>query len=192
MKKSILILLTIVALLVAPMALATTVLRVGVPELTTTSEWVVRAQVEDVRSIDLRHEGRSFFTDVELLITEVYRGQEVPSRYTLRLIGGRGSDGLQLWIPGMPRFQKGEEAVLFLEKTSMGHIPTGLGQGVWRVHTDKAGNAWVRESLGGMHLVERGAHGRLKGAAIPLLTPMRSLDDLIDEVYAVQQLKSQP
>ena len=57
---------------------ATTMLRVDVPEMTLTSEWVVRARVVDVKSVDLRSEGRGIFTDVTLQMRETYRGIDVP------------------------------------------------------------------------------------------------------------------
>ena len=189
MKRSLFALFVLLAGLsiAAPAAIATTVMRVDVPTMTQTSEWVVLAHVTDVRNVDLRHQGKGFFTDVDLTITEVYRGQNVPERYTLRTIGGRGADGLNLWIPGMPRFTIGQESVLFLERTSLGHIPCGLGQGVWRVRRGAKGQSWVTQGGQGMHLMERGHDGRLRPTHLPAVTAVRSLDDLANEVYAAQQ-----
>ena len=182
---SLLILLT----LIATPAMATTVMKVDVPTMTQTSEWVVRAHVTEIRNVDLRREGKGFFTDVDLTITEVYRGQNVPERYTMRMIGGHGADGLNLWIPGMPRFRTGDESVLFLERTSAGHIPCGLGQGVWRVRADLKGNAWVTQGGQGMHLVRRDHTGRLAPAHQPPLTSVHLLHDLVTEIYAAQQVE---
>lgn len=179
--------LTMLAVFAAPSALATTVMRVDVPMMTQTSEWVVRTHVTEVRNLDLRREGKGFFTDVVLTITEVYRGENVPERYTMRLVGGRGDDGLNLWIPGMPRFTVGQESVLFLERTSAGHIPCGLGQGVWRVRKDAKGQHWVTQGGQGMHLVQRGPNGHLRPAHMPALTAVRLLDELATEIYAAQQ-----
>ena len=173
--------------LAATPALATTVMKVEVPDMTQTSEWVVRAQVVSVENVDLRRDGRGLFTDVELRITEVYRGQKVPQRYTMRMIGGKGADGMSLWIPGMPRFKVGQESVLFLERTSAGHIPCGLGQGVWNVRPDQKGNHWVTQGGQGMHLVHRDHTGRLKEAHATPVTSMRLLHDLVTEIYAAQQ-----
>ena len=163
---------------------ATTVLAVDVPEMTLASEWIFRADVRAVKSVDLRREGRGIFTDVTLQVREVYRGDDVPQTYTLRLLGGRGDDDMALWIPGMPKFVPGEEVVLFLEATSAGHIPCGLGQGVYRVHTSPSGATWTRRSLGDVHLMKRSAQGRLEHAPLMPLSTARLLDDLIAEVYA--------
>jgi len=176
-------------MLAASPALATTVMKVDVPDMTQTSEWVVRAHVTAVHNLDLRRDGKGFFTDVELTITEVYRGQNVPQRYTMRMIGGHGADGMNLWIPGMPRFKVGQESVLFLERTSAGHIPCGLGQGVWNVRPDLKGNNWVTQGGQGMHLVRRNHDGRLTEAHQPPVTSVRLLQDLVTEVYAAQQVE---
>jgi len=169
-----------------PAAEATTLLRVDVPEMTVASDWIVRANVLKVESVDLRSQGRGIFTDVTLQIRETYRGSKVPETYVLRLIGGRGEGNMALWIPGMPRFTAGEQVVLFLEATSMGHIPCGLGQGVYRVHPTKSGALWTQRSLGDVHLMARDVDGRLVHTPAPAITNARLLDDLIAEVYAAQ------
>lgn len=165
---------------------ATTLLRVDVPGMTMTSQWVVRADITQVSSIDLRNEGKGIFTDVVMTIREVYQGTNVPKTYTLRLVGGEGADGKVLWIPGMPGFAPGEDVVLFLEKTSLGHIPCGLGQGVWRVQHDATGTAWARQSIGSAHMFERREDGRLHHVEPRMLTSARLLNSLVAEVYATQ------
>ena len=167
-------------------AKATTLLAVDVPEMTLASEWIIRANVSSVRSVDLRREGRGIFTDITLEISEVYRGEHVPTTYVLRLLGGRGDDDMALWVPGMPRFVAGEEVVLFLEATSAGHVPCGLGQGVWRVETTATGATWTQRALGDVHLMRRTPEGRLEHAPMIPISSVRLLDDLIAEVYATQ------
>ena len=170
----------------ASSAEATTLLQVDVPEMTLASEWVVRAKVSSVRSVDLRSEGRGIFTDVTLEMREVYRGDNVPSTYVLRLLGGEGDDHMALWIPGMPRFVAGEEVVLFLEATSAGHIPCGLGQGVWRILQTENGATWARRALGDVHLMRRNQQGHLEHAPTLPVSTARLLDELIADVYATQ------
>jgi hypothetical protein len=164
---------------------ATTVLKVSVEEMTRTSDWVVRARVLGVANVDLQAEGKGLFTDVELAIDEVLRGKDVPSRYVLRLLGGVGKNRLAMAIPGMPRFVQGEEVVLFLEKTSVGHVPSGLGQGVWRVVRTPASMPLVLQSTADMRLMKRAPSGAIVEA--PMAPPLSAklLGELAREVRAV-------
>ena len=171
--------------LMVPMASGTTVLKVTTAQMTETSEWVVRGTVAGVEVADGRSEGRAIFTDVDVIVTETYKGVAVPSRITLRLLGGTGADGITMKVPGMPQFVVGEDVVLFLEKTSAGHIPCGLGQGVFRVLETPAGDTWVRQSVGSAHMMERSANGRLVPAHPTFDALARPLDDLLWEVLDV-------
>jgi hypothetical protein len=180
-------------LLVAPSASATTVLQVGFDDLTKTSQWIVRAHVLSVRTVDLRDRNQGIYTDVDLSVTEVYRGANVPRYYTLRLLGGRGADGMTLHVPGMPHFVSGDDVVLFLEKTSLGHIPTGMGQGVWRISPTPGGDEWAHQAIGEAHMIERGPDGHLR-AADPSkgLGPMLVTDlvwEIVQRVYAADDSK---
>lgn len=175
----------VAVLVIVPAASATTLLKVDVPDLTRTSQWIVRASVLSVGSVDLRKQGQAVFTDVELAITETYKGEAVPKRYTLRLPGGVTADGLTFLIPGMPRFTPGEDVVLFLERTSLGHIPCGLGQGVYRVQRGLGDTPWVTPTTVTAHVMTRSASGRLVEAAPPLITPAAPLSELVARVYDV-------
>lgn len=166
-------------------ASATTVLRVGIPEMTRTSEWILRAHVRDVRSVDLRADGRGLVTDVTLAVADVYKGENVPKTYVLRLMGGLGADGMALTIPGMPTFAPGEEVVLFLEATNLGHVPCGLGQGVYRVHVASDGRRWVRGSASGLHMMARDEDGRLRTVE-PAAVAETSLEALVAQIYAAE------
>ena len=169
-------------------ASATTVLQVDVAAMTGTSEWVVNARVLAVDDVDLRAQGGGLATDITLSIDEVYKGDATtPRRYVLRLPGGHGRDGLAMVIPGMPRFTVGERVVLFLEKTSRGHIPCGLGQGVWRVRSDPHGRAWVEQSAQTLHMVKRGPGGRLVNERAPQLSGAKSLAELVQEIDEAQR-----
>lgn len=153
------------AVFLAPPAHATTVLKVDVAGMVRLSEWVVRARVLSVTPVDLRdarHRGADrLFTDVQLEILEAFHGDKVPARYTLRLMGGVGRDGLAMTIPGMPSFTTGEEVVLFLEPSRDGHLPAGLMQGVWRVIRSPFGPPVVQQWTGGVLMMQPGPSGGL-------------------------------
>lgn len=168
-------------------ARAATVLEVDVAEATRLSEWVVRARVTAVESVDLRAAGDSIYTDVTLAIGAVYRGQGVPATYVLRLQGGRGKDGLALTVPGMPRFEVGDEAVIFLEKTGKGHVPCGLGQGVWRLAPGPLGYPVVHRDVRELALMKRTPDGRVVPSDTPQPTGIKLLATLVAEVQAADR-----
>jgi len=179
-------LLIVLALVLIPRshAGATTVLQVDVPAMTALSDWIVDARVLRTDYVDLRPEGKGLFTDVTLAIDDVFKGEGVPRSYVMRLMGGQARDGLALTVPGMPIFTPGERAVLFLEKTNIGHVPCGLGQGVWRVLRTNTSHPWVEQSSAGLNMMSRDATGNLKVVEPELASWGLPLVRLIEEIYA--------
>lgn len=176
--------------LTASPARATTVLKVDVATMVRLSDWVVRARVLAVSPVDLRDAKQRgadrLFTDVQLEVLEAYHGEEVPTRYTMRLMGGVGKDGLAMTIPGMPTFAPGEEVVLFLEPSRDGHLPAGLMQGVWRVIRSPIGPPVVQQFTGGMLMMQPGPSGGLVADEGAHAQPFqhRLLSSLAQEVRA--------
>ena len=162
-------------------AQATSVLFVDIPDMAALSSRVVDARVEGVTPVDLRDEGQGLFTDVRLRVLDVLKGDDVPSRFVMRLVGGAGRDGLALTIPGMPKFKRGERVVLFLETTNTGFVPCGLGQGVWRIH-ETSDRPWAVQQVDGVHLMARDATGSLHTVEPEPLSWGLTLDRLVADV----------
>ncbi len=175
----------ILAVAPAPNARATTVLKVDVNAMTRISDWIVRATVVSTTPVDLRPEGGTLYTDVQLKIQTVYQGKNVPSLATIRLMGGVGADGLAVTVPGMPQFRTGEQVVIFLEKTKHGFVPCGLEQGVYQVRQVGAVSYVDRRSRGA-HLVERSQQGHLVAAHPPAVTPATTLAELETSIRSAQ------
>jgi hypothetical protein len=144
---------------------ATTVLKVDVADMTRLSEFVVRARVLAVDNVHVKGPDEGIFTDVTVAVDEVYRGVNAPSVLKLRLMGGLGDNGIAMRVPGMPSFKVGEEAVLFLEKSANGYVPSGLEQGVWRIYRGPLGHQVVQQTVLGAQLMVRDAKGSLVPAA---------------------------
>lgn len=164
---------------------AATVLKVDIAEATRLSEWVVRARVLSLAPLDLRASGDSIYTEVTLAIDAVYRGQNVPKTYVMRLMGGIGKDGMALAVPGMPEFKPGDDVVLFLEKVGVGHVPCGLGQGVWRVAPGLLGHPVVYRSLDGLAIMAPDADGKLVETHPLPAQGVKLLSQLVREIKAV-------
>jgi len=110
----------------------------------TTADLIVQAQrvccvaVDDVES---RQDPRSgfVFTHVRLRLLEDIKGTGDGAAVELRLPGGE-KDGVRTVVPGMPRFEVGEEAVLLLGKRNSDGYPVVLqaSGGVLPLRTDRA------------------------------------------------------
>jgi hypothetical protein len=177
-------LLALLALVIPASTRAATVLHVDVAEATRLSQWVVRAEVVALETLDLRAQGDSIYTEVTLAVSEVYRGRDVPARVVMRLQGGIAADGLALTVPGMPRVAVGDEGVFFLERVGNGLVPCGLEQGVWRISQGPFGVPLVYRTLDGLSLMVRGPEGKLSPAPEPAPARTKLLAQLIAEIAA--------
>jgi hypothetical protein len=144
MKRAILS--TLALLLMCSAASASSVLEVSFDRLSQAARHVVSG---DVVSIDpVRGENGYIYSDVTLAVRQAVPAQLIGRSYTFRMIGGE-LDGRRVSVQGMPRFETGQEVVLFLNarpSTVMG--PTiGLWQGVFFVERDKqTGERFVVDS----------------------------------------------
>ncbi len=167
---------------------ATTVLKVDVADMTRMSEWVVRARVLAVDNVHIKGPDEGIFTDVSLQIDEVYRGVNAPKTLKMRLMGGLGDNGIAMRVPGMPNFKVGEEAVLFLEKSAFGYVPSGLEQGVWRIYRGPLGYQVVQQTVLDSQLMARDA----SGALVPSEGPKHSSKLLGQLVTEIRQVPTAP
>jgi hypothetical protein len=100
----------------------------------------VRVVSED-RAAGLRQAGGpSAMTEYVIQVEEALKGEIPGGTAVVRMPGGRGRDGMNLKIYGMPRLRSGERALLFLEPA---------GGGAWRI---------VHLLLGAFREVEAGGH----------------------------------
>jgi hypothetical protein len=127
------------ALLLAAAAPGTTLSLETTADLIVLAERVCCAAVDSVES---RRDPRSgfVFTHVRVRLLEEIKGRSEDPVIELRLPGGR-ADGVLTTAPGMPRFEKGAEAVLLLGPRNRDGFPVVLQAtgGVLPLRADKAG-----------------------------------------------------
>lgn len=123
-------------------SLGTTVERLSLDDLTIKASSIVRGRVLDVRS---RWDGerRFILTDAVIEVSEVWKG-DASRIVTLTSVGGRVGDTI-LHVSGMPAFDTGEEAVVFVEKKRAMNVVLGLSQGKLQVRENE-----VRGNLDGL------------------------------------------
>jgi len=113
-------------------AQATTLARMSLDELASAAHVVAQAQCLESES---RWEGGAIWTFTQFEVIQTMKGA-APRLITVRLPGGRVGH-LQSFVDGAPRFQPGEEVILFLERTRAGDFSvTSWVQGTFRIHRD--------------------------------------------------------
>ncbi|MBI3664984.1 MAG: hypothetical protein HY236_01965 [Acidobacteria bacterium] len=104
---------------------------------------------------------RAVWTHNEIEVADVLKGGRTQT-VVVSEPGGRLGD-IETWIAGMPRYEPGEEVVVFLYRTPIGFVRSrGLGQGKFTVQADPAsGELRVQAQLGGAAVVEPAGAARM-------------------------------
>lgn len=137
MKRVLLLGLFALALAAAVPAGASTFIGLTTDELVATSDAVVQGEVLQVHSFWSKS-GRIIVTEAVVRVTETVAGKS-PSAVVLRTFGGT-VEGYTVEAHGFPRFEKGQELLLFVSNQKDGTAEvTGYRQGQYRIVRDQAG-----------------------------------------------------
>jgi hypothetical protein len=125
---------------------ATSVVAPEFPELVGNADYIVRAVVKSVTAEMIASptgKGRKIVTRVELEVREVIAGTP-PSPLVLQMLGGKVGDE-EMRVEGAPRFQVGDEDILFLRGNGRQFNPlVGLMHGRYPIRRDaKTGREFV-------------------------------------------------
>ena len=133
----------------------TTLLRLSLAQMTNTAQAIVRARcVGNTTGWD----AGEIWTFSSFEAEEVWRGAP-PARFTVRLLGGRVGN-LTSNVSGVPRFQAGEDVVLFLEPTARGDFSVvSWEQGTFRIRHDLAlGTETVTQGTAAFSTLDPASH----------------------------------
>jgi len=120
------------ALLLPPTIQATTLARLSLDQLAEASDAVARVRCAGAES---RWENGSIWTETTFRVVEALKGN-LPDEIAVRLPGGRVGH-LTASVDGVPRFNSGEEAFVFLEKLPTGGFTlAGWVEGTFRIARD--------------------------------------------------------
>lgn len=137
MKRVLLLGLFALALAAAVPAGASTFIGLTTDELVATSDAVVQGEVLQVHSFWSKS-GRIIVTEAVVRVTETVAGKS-PSAVVLRTFGGT-VEGYTVEAHGFPRFEKGQELLLFVSNQKDGTAEvTGYRQGQYRIVRDQTG-----------------------------------------------------
>lgn len=181
------------AVLLLPLtALATTVVPPEFPALVRESDYIVRARVAHVaQEVHLRDGREVPFTLVTLDVLEVIAGTP-PTPLVLRQLGGRTSDG-ELTVAGVPRFQVGDEDILFVSGNGKNFHPlTAIGHGRYPVRYDKKLRREYVARANGVPLAATAevALPLAEGKLARQLRAMRRADDALTPAEFIQSIRA--
>jgi hypothetical protein len=112
---------------------ATTLARMSLEQLAAAASVVIRGRCLANQS---RWEGGEIWTFTDFEVLESWKGA-AQQLITIRLLGGRQGP-LVSRVEGVPRFEPGEEAVLFLEPARAGGLSvTAWAEGTFRIRRDR-------------------------------------------------------
>jgi hypothetical protein len=123
---------------VAVSAYATTVQRLGLEDLAKKAHTIVVGRVTNSRTYWSAN-GKLILTNYTFQVDESIKGQAARN-VEITTIGGRIGD-VELRVSGMPSFQAGENAVVFLEQSAGYQTVLGLGQGKFTVTAGQVVNS---------------------------------------------------
>lgn len=121
-----------VALAIPPAAYTTTLARLSLDQMAAAADAVARVRYASATS---RWENGAIWTVTTFDVVETMKG-DLPARVAVRLPGGRVGH-LTATVDGTPKFNSGDEAIVFLERSPAGGFSvTGWVEGTFRIALD--------------------------------------------------------
>jgi len=119
-------------------SLATTVERLTLDDMVKKAHIIVQARVRSAKT-HWSADGKLILTTYTLEVHETLKGEAIRS-VELTTIGGKIGT-LTLYVSGMPSFDAGEDAVVFVEKSGRFSTVVGLNQGKFAVRNGEVSNS---------------------------------------------------
>jgi len=132
---------------------ATTLARLSLDQMAGAAEGVARVRCEATES---RWENGSIWTLTIFEIVQSMKG-DLPPRIVVRLPGGKVGPFTST-VEGAPRFSRGEETIVFLERSRAGeYTVSGWGEGTFRIALDThSHHELITQDSSGMPLFDAG------------------------------------
>lgn len=140
--SQLLLLLAIFSLLPLPAVRGTTLVRLSLDQLAAGSDAVARV---NFASSESRWENGTIWTITTVKVVETWKG-DLPQEISVRLPGGRVGH-LTSTVEGTPKFNRGDDAVVFLKRSRAGGFTVaGWVQGTFRIsHDARSGSQTVTQ-----------------------------------------------
>jgi len=166
---------------------ATTLARMKLEELAAAAHAIVQARCLENES---RWEGGEIWTLSRFEVFDAMKGA-LPRLITVRLLGGRVGHVIST-VEGIPRFQPGEETILFLERTRAGDFSvTSWVQGTFRIERDpRTGRQSVTQDSSALSVFDPATRRFQRGGLHKL--PLPAFKQRLAAILEQQQKEIQP
>jgi len=172
-------------ILLPSLAVASLIQALDLAGLTARADRIVIAQVVSAKS-EWDAPRRVIHTRFEIEVEEVWKGSAA-GREVIIQPGGTVGD-IEMRVHGMPAFEVGEKAVLFLEGQTAPRV-VGMSQGKRSLRWDGATKRWMAEIAEHSAVVRRDSRGRLQPAQAE---PAMALDELRERVRMLISTPGKP
>jgi hypothetical protein len=137
-----------------PPARGTTLARLTLDQLAAAAQVVAHVRCTGNES---RRDAGTIWTFTDFTVLETFKG-EPGTRITIRLPGGREGHLVET-VEGAPRFAPGDEAIVFLERTSTGDWSiSAWAEGTFRIESDsRTGRQTITQDSSGMAVFDPAA-----------------------------------
>src|SRR5215470_18503879 len=140
MKKKVFDVCFVIALFLAvgDLCRATTIQRLGLEDLVKKAHRIVVGKVSNARTY-WSGDRKLILTNYTIQVDENIKGQ-ASKTIEVTTVGGKIGD-VELYVSGMPAFENGENAVVFVEQSGAYQTVVGLGQGKFTVVNGEVANS---------------------------------------------------
>jgi hypothetical protein len=176
LRMSITLFMFIFAVMLTPLT-ALTIMMASADELTAESDLVISGKISSIEYVWEDETHRAINTLLTVEVERYMKGME-NSTVVVRQLGGRiGDSGDE--IPGTPRFDAGEEVILFLVKHQGDYWIHSIALGVFRIVTAEGGQKVVFNHLKDVTLLDPVSREEINPENVFKVTP---LTEFISEI----------
>jgi hypothetical protein len=172
-------------------ASATSVVPPKFAELVNGADYIVRARVKGISYAAKERPGKPplIYTNVALEVLETIAGNP-PAEPVLRVLGGKIGDA-ELRVEGLPRFEVGQEEVMFVRGNGRTFYPLYAAMhGRYSIKRDAAGREFIARSNGvQLDDVAEVATPMVDGPAAQLQQRMRSSSTALSPAAFIQRVR---
>jgi len=179
----------IFVLLISVNLYSSTLVYMELKDILNRSEAVVRGVVREVES-RYNEERTKIFTYTLIEVKETINGK-TPPVITVQTYGGKVGD-INMKVPGMPEFKKGEEVLLFVKKVEDFYHIVGMIQGKYSIQKSESGEEYLINDFRDIAFKKVGVDNKLEDLSPSEISSRIKYSDFIKNIKSLIKPESKP